>query len=410
MNNEINENFIDIPDRTGAKSIPGTASDGSEFGNRTRTESIPGTASDGSGFADKTSIRSIPGTASEASGFGDNFSETAGPAPVCEDIPDSSEDDLPESQDADIKNEGDSFSFTVSPEEAGERIDKLLASRIPGQSRSYLKKLIKEGHIQLEGKALKPSTCAVGGEKISVFLPVRMLPDILPENIPLDILYEDNDVLVVNKPKDMVVHPAAGHYTGTLVNAGLCHCGDSLSGINGVLRPGIVHRIDKDTTGSIIVCKNDKAHRSIAEQLASHSIVRRYRAIVLGNIKEDTFTVSRPIGRDPSDRKKMAVRPDGKHAVTHVKVLERFGEYTYIECRLETGRTHQIRVHLAWCRHPLLGDTVYGSRKKSPFATNGQCLHAQILGFVHPVSGEYIETEAPLPEYFEKILQRLSHK
>ncbi len=302
---------------------------------------------------------------------------------------------------------GDSFSFVISALDAGERIDKVLAARIPGQSRSYLKKLIKEGCIRVGEKSVKPSACAVEGQSVSVFLPVRMLPDILPEDIPLDILYEDDDVLVVNKPKDMVVHPAAGHYTGTLVNAVLFHCGDSLSGINGVLRPGIVHRIDKDTTGSIIICKNDAAHRSIALQLANHSIVRRYRAIVLGNIKEDTLTISRPIGRDTSDRKKMAVRPDGKNAVTHVKVLERFGDYTYIECRLETGRTHQIRVHLASCRHPLLGDTVYGSRKKTPFFTQGQCLHAQILGFVHPVSGRYIETEAPLPDYFQKILQKL---
>ncbi len=302
---------------------------------------------------------------------------------------------------------GDSFSFVITAPDAGERIDKVLAARIPGQSRSYLKKLIKEGCIRVGEKSVKPSACAVEGQSVSVFLPVRMLPDILPEDIPLDILYEDDDVLVVNKPKDMVVHPAAGHYTGTLVNAVLFHCGDSLSGINGVLRPGIVHRIDKDTTGSIIICKNDAAHRSIAQQLASHSIVRRYRAIVLGNIKEDTLTISRPIGRDPSDRKKMAVRPDGKNAVTHVQVLERFGDYTYIECRLETGRTHQIRVHLAYCRHPLLGDTVYGSRKKTPFATHGQCLHAQILGFVHPSSGQYIETEAPLPDYFQKILQKL---
>ena len=306
--------------------------------------------------------------------------------------------------------EGDSFSMQVDPEMAGERIDRVLAARIPGQSRSYLKKLIKDGCVKLDGKVPKPSTVAAGGETVSVFLPLRMLPDILPEDIPLDILYEDDDVLVVNKPKDMVVHPAAGHYTGTLVNAVLFHCRGSLSGINGVLRPGIVHRIDKDTTGSVIVCKNDEAHRSIAAQLAAHSIVRRYRAIVLGNIREDSFTVSEPIGRDPSDRKKMAVRPDGKPAVTHVRVLERFGDYTYVECRLETGRTHQIRVHLAWSRHPLLGDTVYGSRKKSPFALQGQCLHAMILGFIHPVTGDYIETTAPLPDYFEKILKKLSEK
>ena len=310
-------------------------------------------------------------------------------------------------------SDGDSISFVIGPDRAGERLDKVISDCIPGQSRSYIKKLIKDGYVTLtdsshKNKTVKPSTPVIGGENISVFLPIQMLPDILPEDIPLDILYEDNDVLVVNKPKDMVVHPAAGHYTGTLVNAVLFHCKGSLSGINGVLRPGIVHRIDKDTTGSILVCKNDAAHRSIAQQLAEHSIVRRYRAIVLGNIKQDELTISQPIGRDPADRKRMAVRPDGKNAVTHVRVLERFGDYTYVECRLETGRTHQIRVHMAWARHPLLGDTVYGSRKKTPFTTYGQCLHAQILGFVHPVTGEYIETEAPLPEYFQKILRILA--
>ena len=306
---------------------------------------------------------------------------------------------------------GDRFSFVIDPGRAGERLDKVISDCLPGQSRSYIKKLIKEGNIRIEKegipKSAKPAAAVSGGETVSVFLPVQMLPDILPEDIPLDILYEDNDILVVNKPKGMVVHPAAGHYSGTLVNAVLFHCKGSLSGINGVLRPGIVHRIDKDTTGSIIVCKNDAAHQSIAQQLAEHSIVRRYRAIVLGNIREDELTISQPIGRDPSDRKKMAVRPDGRRAVTHVRVLERFGNYTYVECRLETGRTHQIRVHMAFSRHPLLGDTVYGSRRKSSFTTCGQCLHAQILGFIHPVSGKYIETEAPLPEYFEKILRTL---
>lgn len=320
--------------------------------------------------------------------------------------------------DEEVENEqdpsadGDRFSIVISQDRAGERLDKVISDCMPGQSRSYIKKLIKDGHVTCadlsRSKALKPSTPVSGGETFSVFLPVQMLPDILPEDIPLDILYEDNDVLVVNKPKDMVVHPAAGHYSGTLVNAVLYHCKGSLSGINGVMRPGIVHRIDKDTTGSIIICKNDAAHQSIARQLAEHSIVRRYRAIVLGNIRQDELTISQPIGRDPSDRKKMAVRPDGKQAVTHVRVLERFGDYTYVECRLETGRTHQIRVHMAWARHPLLGDTVYGSRKKSPFTTYGQCLHAMILGFVHPVSGQYIETRAPLPDYFEKILHILS--
>ena len=334
------------------------------------------------------------------------YGDADSPEAACEDPADPDDTD----------SMGDSFSTVIRPDQAGDRIDRVLAACIPGQSRSYLKKLIKEGHIQLVSadgsgsRPVKPSTTVSAGETVSVFLPARLLPDILPEEIPLDILYEDKDVLVVNKPKDMVVHPAAGHYTGTLVNAVLFHCRGSLSGINGVLRPGIVHRIDKDTTGSIIICKNDMAHRSIAAQLAEHTIVRKYQAIVLGNIREDTLTIDQPIGRDPSDRKKMAVRPDGKRAVTHVRVLQRFGDYTYIECRLETGRTHQIRVHLSWCRHPLLGDTVYGSRRKSPFATKGQCLHARILGFVHPVTGAYIETEAPLPDYFQKILRALESR
>ena len=337
------------------------------------------------------------------------YDETAPISEEMEVLPEGGDDENTEEG----SSSGDSLSFVIEPDRAGERLDKVISDCIPGQSRSYIKKLIKDGYVTLtdsshKNKTVKPSTPVIGGENISVFLPIQMLPDILPEDIPLDILYEDNDVLVVNKPKDMVVHPAAGHYTGTLVNAVLFHCKGSLSGINGVLRPGIVHRIDKDTTGSILVCKNDAAHRSIAQQLAEHSIVRRYRAIVLGNIKQDELTISQPIGRDPADRKKMAVRPDGKNAVTNVRVLERFGDYTYVECRLETGRTHQIRVHMAWARHPLLGDTVYGSRKKTPFTTYGQCLHAQILGFVHPVTGEYIETEAPLPEYFQKILRILA--
>ena len=391
---------ISAQDAQGAVPESGiSAQDAEDFSDETG----PDTPTDSEDLSDETGS-DAPTDAEDLS------DETGSDAPTdAEDLSDETGPDAPtDAEDlSDETGSGDSFSFVISDRDAGERIDKVLAARIPGQSRSYLKKLIKEGCIRVGEKSVKPSACAVQGQSVSVFLPVRMLPDILPEDIPLDILYEDDDVLVVNKPKDMVVHPAAGHYTGTLVNAVLFHCGDSLSGINGVLRPGIVHRIDKDTTGSIIICKNDAAHRSIAEQLSSHSIVRRYRAIVLGNIKEDTLTISRPIGRDPSDRKKMAVRPDGKNAVTHVQVLERFGDYTYIECRLETGRTHQIRVHLASCRHPLLGDTVYGSRKKTPFVTQGQCLHAQILGFVHPASGQYIETEAPLPDYFQKILHKL---
>lgn len=245
------------------------------------------------------------------------------------------------------------------------------------------------------------------GDYIEFHIPDPEVLDILPENIPLDILYEDDYVLVVNKPKDMVVHPSAGHTSGTLVNAVMAHCGEHLSGINGVLRPGIVHRIDKDTTGALLICKDDVVHRDLAEQLKEHSIKRRYRAVVQGNLKEDEGTVNAPVGRHPTDRKKMAINhKNGKKAITHYKVLERFGQATYIECRLETGRTHQIRVHMASLGHPLLGDTVYGS-SKNPYHLQGQALHAMILGFVHPITGEYLEFEAPLPEYFSKLLEKL---
>lgn len=303
------------------------------------------------------------------------------------------------------------YEFTVTDELDGERFDRAVTALLSDQSRNYLKSLIKSGNASLDGTPVtKPSAPVHEGDTIAIDIPDKIIPDIVPENIPLDILYEDADVLVVNKPKGMVVHPAAGHYSGTLVNAVMYHCGDSLSGINGVLRPGIVHRIDKDTTGSLIVCKNDAAHRSIAAQLKEHTIVRRYRAICCGVIAEDDLTIDEPVGRDPKNRMKMAVRKDGKRAVTHVHVLQRFQNYTYIECQLETGRTHQIRVHMAYIHHPLLGDEVYGSVKRSPYHTQGQCLHAMTLGFVHPRTGEYIETTAPLPEYFQKILERESAK
>lgn len=304
----------------------------------------------------------------------------------------------------------DETSVFIVPEDLDhERFDTVIASLSEGQSRSYLKTLIKDGCVLLNGQTAKPSAKVLEGDRITLVLPEKMIPDIKPECIPLDILYEDDDLLVVNKPKGMVVHPAPGHYTGTLVNAVMYHCGESLSGINGIMRPGIVHRIDRDTTGSVIICKNDFAHNSIAAQLQEHSIVRRYFAILYDNIAEDEFTVDQPIGRDPRDRKKMAVRSDGKRAVTHCKVLRRFGSYTYVECRLETGRTHQIRVHMAYVHHPLLGDDVYAGKRKSPFRTQGQCLHAGILGFVHPRTGEYIETSAPLPQYFEEILNKLDN-
>ena len=294
----------------------------------------------------------------------------------------------------------------------GERIDKFLSCRLEEVSRSYIQKLIKEGHVSVNGKPVKANYKLGAGDEISVEIPEAKEPDILPEDIPLDILYEDQDILVVNKPKGMVVHPAAGHYSGTLVNALMYHCKDSLSGINGVMRPGIVHRIDMDTTGSLLVCKNDEAHRILAEQLKEHTIRREYHAIVYGNIKEYTGTVDAPIGRHPTDRKKMSINhKNGKQAVTHYEVLERFGNFTYIRCRLETGRTHQIRVHMASLHHPLLGDEVYGPSSRPPFpGLKGQVLHAKILGIYHPATGEYMEFDAPLPQYFVDLLQKLRRK
>ena len=259
----------------------------------------------------------------------------------------------------------------------------------------------------VNGRPVKASYKAAEGDTISFEVPEAVEPEIVPEDIPLDILYEDHDVILVNKPKGMVVHPAAGHYTGTLVNALMYHCKEDLSGINGVLRPGIVHRIDMDTTGVIIACKNDLAHNSIAAQLKEHSITRRYQAIVHGVLKDDEGVIDAPIGRSPKDRKKMAINyNNGKSAVTHYRVIARFKDFTHIECRLETGRTHQIRVHMASIGHPLLGDAVYGPAK-CPYKLQGQTLHAGILGFVHPRTGEYMEFSAPLPEYFEELLRKL---
>lgn len=300
------------------------------------------------------------------------------------------------------------FHFLISEEYENERLDKSLSELTDDTvSRSFLQKLIKDNQVYVNEKIQKASYRLKTGDNVSFFLPEQIEPDIETENIPLDILYEDEDVIVVNKPKDMVVHPSAGHYTHTLVNGLMYHCKGSLSGINGVLRPGIVHRIDKDTTGSVIVCKNDMAHQNIAEQLKEHSVTRKYRAICFGVIKEEEGTVNAPIGRDEKERKKMSVNyKNGKNAITHYRVIERFREYTYIECRLETGRTHQIRVHMASIGHPLMGDVVYSS-KKWPYNTNGQVLHAYILGFTHPSSGKYIETQAPIPDYFEAVLDKL---
>ena len=306
------------------------------------------------------------------------------------------------------------FEFTVTDEYAGERIDKCISELYEDFSRSYIQKLIKDNLVFVAvkkedsklSKSVKGSYILKEGNFVFFDTKESIIPDIVPEDIPLDILYEDSDVLVVNKPKGMVVHPAPGHYSNTLVNAVMFHVKD-LSGINGVLRPGIVHRIDMNTTGSLIICKNDKAHIDIAGQLKEHSINRLYRAIVHGVINEDEGTVNKPIGRNEKDRKKMACNvTNAKNAVTHYKVLKRFKDYTYIECKLETGRTHQIRVHMASIGHPVLGDDVY-STIKSPFKLLGQTLHAMTLGFIQPSTKEYIEVVAPLPEYFNNLLNIL---
>ena len=302
--------------------------------------------------------------------------------------------------------------LVISKYEAGQRFDKFLAKYMELAPKSFFYKMMRKKNITLNGKKAAGNEKLEEGDTVKLFLSEETIEGFREKKkravhtgAKLDILYEDTDVIVVNKPKGMVVHPASGHYSGTLVNALLYHCKD-LSGINGVMRPGIVHRIDKDTTGSLIACKNDFAHNSIAEQLKEHSIVRKYRAICFGSLKEEEGTVDKPIGRDPNNRKKMAVVPNGKHAVTHYRVLEHFNGYTYIECILETGRTHQIRVHMASIGHPLLGDEVYSNRK-APFHLEGQTLHAMTLGFKHPHTGEYIETNAPLPDYFVHLLQIL---
>ena len=298
--------------------------------------------------------------------------------------------------------------FLVSWEEEGERIDKYLSALCPDLSRSYVQKLLKSGNVLVDGRQIKASYSIQEGERIFLDVPEAVEPEIEAEPMDLDILYEDKDVILVNKPKGMVVHPAPGHYSHTLVNGLMAHCKGQLSGINGILRPGIVHRIDMDTTGVLIACKNDMAHNSIAAQLKEHSIVRRYQAIVHGRIEEAEGRIEGAIGRDPVHRKRMCINEkNGKPAVTHYRVLERFRQFTYVECRLETGRTHQIRVHMASIRHPLLGDTVYGP-VKCPFPRlQGQTLHAGVLGFVHPRSGDYMEFSAPLPSYFQELLRTL---
>lgn len=299
------------------------------------------------------------------------------------------------------------YEFLAGEESKDLRLDVFLKQNIEEISRTYIQKLIKDGYANVNGTVPKTNYKVNSGDKVCLNVPETEEPDIVAQEIPLDIVYEDDDVILINKPKGMVVHPAAGHYTGTLVNGLMHYCKDNLSGINGVLRPGIVHRIDMDTTGILIACKNDVAHQKISEQLKEHSITRRYRALVYGVIKEDEGVVNAPIGRHPIDRKKMAINlKNGKNAITHYRVLERFREYTYIECELETGRTHQIRVHMASLHHPLVGDQVYGP-EKNPFHLQGQCLHAMVLGFVHPRTHEYMEFCADLPQYFSELLKKL---
>lgn len=299
--------------------------------------------------------------------------------------------------------------FEVMGEQEGERLDKYLSVIYPELSRSFFQKIIKDQGILVNDVPEKANYRIKSDDVVRVNFPDAVQTAIEPENIPLDILYEDPDVLIVNKPKGMVVHPSAGHYTGTLVNAVMYHCADSLSGINGEIRPGIVHRIDMDTTGSLIVCKNDDSHVKIAEQIKAHSVNRIYEGIVCGVVKDDEGTVSGAIGRHPTDRKKMAINEkNGKPAVTHYKVLKRFDKYTYMQFKLETGRTHQIRVHMASIGHPLLGDSVYGTAKSAFKHLQGQTLHAKTIGFIHPSTGEYLEVSAPLPEYFVHLLETLS--
>ncbi len=292
----------------------------------------------------------------------------------------------------------------------GERVDQFLARTVPDLTRSAVQRLLEEGAVTLGGEPVKKNRKTEAGEVYVVALSDPEPIEALPQNIPLDVVYEDEDVIVVNKPVGMVVHPAAGHPDGTLVNALLYHCGNSLSGINGKLRPGIVHRIDRDTSGLIIAAKNDAAHLALAAQLEDHSLYREYHAIAVGGFREDAGAVDAPLARHPVDRKKMAVdRVNGKNAVTHWRVLERYSGYTYLQCRLETGRTHQIRVHLASLGHPLLGDTVYGAKKPVP-GLAGQCLHAKKLTFIHPRSGEKMTVECPLPDWFEAVRQKLARQ
>ncbi len=302
---------------------------------------------------------------------------------------------------------GELREYVIEEADENQRIDLYLSLIDDTLSRSYIQKLIKEKMVFVNEKEIKNNYKTSKGDQIKLYLPKAKELDIIPENIPLDIIFEDKDIIIVNKPKGMVVHPAPGHPGGTLVNALLYHFKDNLSTINGVVRPGIVHRIDRDTTGILVVCKNDNSHKSISDQLKVHSITRKYHAIVYGRLKEDEGTINAPIGRHSVDRKKMAInQKNGRNAITHYKVLEYLNGFTYIECTLETGRTHQIRVHMASLYHPILGDTVYGP-SNSPFSLDGQTLHAKVLGIIHPTTGSYMEFEVPLPSYFSELLNKL---
>ena len=294
----------------------------------------------------------------------------------------------------------------ASEESKNQRLDAFLASSLDGLTRSQATQLIESGEVAVNGRAVSKSYKLAGGEDIAVTLPEPEPVEAVPQDIPLDVVYEDADVIVVNKPSGMVVHPAPGHPDGTLVNALLYHCAGTLSGVGGALRPGIVHRIDRDTSGLIIAAKNDAAHQYLSAQLADHTLARTYECIVVGKLREDRGTVDAPIARHPTDRKRMAVVAGGREAVTHWEVIARYPGYTHVRCRLETGRTHQIRVHMAYIGHPILGDTVYGAKKEVPGLT-GQCLHAVGLRFLHPRTHEVMELSCPLPEEFTRMLQKI---
>lgn len=299
------------------------------------------------------------------------------------------------------------LNFTVLEENDGTRIDVFLSNEIEDISRNSIQKIIQNEKVTVNNKIVKSNYKCKEGDKILVEIEPPKELDILPQKMDLNILYEDDDIIIINKEQGVVVHPAPGHYENTLVNGLMYHCGSSLSGINGVMRPGIVHRIDKDTSGILVIAKNDTAHRNLVDQLSIHSMTRVYNTVVFNNIKEESITINAPIGRHPIDRKKMCVtNKNSKNAITHIKVLERFKKFTFAEARLETGRTHQIRVHMSYIGHPLLGDTVYGSEKQ-PFKLNGQVLHARVLGFNHPRTNKYIEFSTELPDYFKKVLNSL---